>query len=139
IEGDHGKLDLRFLDRMSDDEVRSYLLALPGVGPKTAACVLAFSLLRPVIPVDTHVGRAATRLGWIPPRTNDVDAHVVLERVVPPDIRVSMHVGLIRLGREICKPGRPKCEECPLSDLCPTAPAVLSGAWDRRLQRTRSV
>jgi len=132
IEHEHGKLDLRFLDRMPDDEVRTYLMELPGVGPKTAACVLAFSLLRPVIPVDTHVRRVAERLGWIPPRTNDADAHAVLERLVSADIRVTTHVGLIRLGREICKPGRPRCEECPLQAMCPTAPAVLSGAWRAR-------
>jgi endonuclease-3 len=136
IEDDHGKLDLRFLDRLPDDEVRTYLMGLPGVGPKTAACVLAFSLLRPVIPVDTHVGRAAERLGWIPSRASDAQAHAVLERVVPPELRISMHVGLIRLGREICKPGRPRCEECPLQGLCPTAPLVLSGAW--RGDRARS-
>jgi endonuclease III len=130
VERDHGELDLRFLDGRPDDEVRAYLMALPGVGPKTAACVLAFSLLRPVIPVDTHVGRVAQRLGWIPPRASDEKAHAALERLVPPDLRVSMHVGLIRLGREICKPGRPRCEECPLQKLCPTAPGVLSGAWD---------
>jgi endonuclease-3 len=136
IERDHGKLDLRFLDRLPDDEVRTYLMALPGVGPKTAACVMAFSLLRPALPVDTHVGRAAERLGWIPPRANGAVAHAALERVVPPDLRVSMHVGLIRLGREICKPGRPRCEDCPLHALCPTAPLVLSGAW--RGDRARS-
>ena len=136
IEEEHGSLDLRFLDRMGDDEVREYLTARPGVGPKTAACVLAFSLLRPVIPVDTHVGRAAERLGWIPPKANDVVAHEALERVVPAGIRVSMHVGLIRLGRAICKPGRPRCEECPLQDLCPTAPSVLSGRWDRERKKS---
>ena len=136
IEEEHGSLDLGFLDRMSDDDARAYLLALPGVGPKTAACVLAFSLLRPVIPVDTHVGRAAERLGWVPPGANDVVAHRVLEEVVPADIRVSMHVGLIRLGRAVCKAGRPRCEECPLQDLCPTAPKVLSGAWDREKKKS---
>src|SRR5207244_7292127 len=95
------------------------------VGPKTAACVLAFSLERPAIPVDTHVHRVAERLGWIPPRASGAAAHAILERVAPPELRVTMHVGLIRLGRAICKPGRPRCEECPLRGICPTAPTVI--------------
>jgi endonuclease-3 len=110
----------------SDAEIAAYLVSLPGVGPKTAACVLAFSLQRPVIPVDTHVHRVAGRLGWIPPGTDANKAHLILADVVPPRLRVSMHVGLIRLGREVCKPARPRCEDCPLNDLCPTAPLFLA-------------
>jgi endonuclease-3 len=122
-----GSLDLAWMRHASDDEVAAYLVSLPGVGPKTAACVLAFSLQRPVIPVDTHVHRVAGRLGWIPPGTGAGAAHEILAGVVPPKLRVSMHVGLIRLGREICKPARPRCEDCPLGDLCPTAPTYLAG------------
>jgi len=124
-----GSLDLAWFADASDEEIAAYLVSLPGVGPKTAACVLAFSLERPVIPVDTHVHRAAGRLGWIPPKTDANRAHEILAEVVPPKLRVSMHVGLIRLGREVCKPARPRCEDCPLNDLCPTAPVYLaSGA-----------
>ena len=122
-----GSLDLAWMRDASDEEVAGYLESLPGVGPKTAACVLAFSLERPVIPVDTHVHRVAGRLGWIPPRTDANKAHAILADVVPPELRVSMHVGLIRLGREVCKPGRPRCEDCPLNDRCPTAPVYLAG------------
>jgi len=129
IEEREGKLDLGFLHRMGDDEVRAYLTSLPGVGPKTAACVLAFSLDRPALPVDTHVFRVARRLGYLGPATTVAAAHEAMERLVPAALRVSMHVGLIRLGREVCKPGRPRCEDCPLQGLCPTAPLVLSGAW----------
>jgi endonuclease-3 len=121
-----GSLDLAWMQGASDDDVAGYLVSLPGVGPKTAACVLAFSLERPVIPVDTHVHRVAGRLGWIPPGTDANKAHEILADVVPPELRVSMHVGLIRLGREICKPARPRCEDCPLNDLCPTAPLFLA-------------
>ena len=138
IEEREGRLDLGFLHRMSDDEVRAYLVGLPGVGPKTAACVLAFSLERPALPVDTHVLRVARRLGYIGPKTSANAAHDLLERLVPAELRVSMHVGLIRLGRQICKPGRPRCEECPLQELCPTAPIVLGGARVRGARdRTR--
>jgi endonuclease-3 len=108
-----------------DEEVEGYLLRLPGVGPKTAACVLAFSLGRATLPVDTHVHRVAGRLGLLPPGTTASAAHELLARQVAPSLRVEMHVGMIRLGREICRPGRPLCESCPLNDVCPTAPTFL--------------
>jgi endonuclease-3 len=120
-----GRYDLSFLSRRSDDEVHEYLTSLPGVGPKTAAVVMSFSLGRAAIPVDTHVHRVSGRLGLIPPKTSADKAHRILEDLVPPELRTSLHVGLIRLGREICKAGRPRCEECPLVDLCPTAPMFL--------------
>jgi endonuclease-3 len=120
-----GRYDLSFLSRRSDDEVHEYLTSLPGVGPKTAAVVMSFSLGRAAIPVDTHVHRVSGRLGLIPPKTSADKAHRILEDLVPPELRTSLHVGLIRLGREICKAGRPRCEECPLVDLCPTAPLFL--------------
>ena len=122
-----GSLDLSWMRRATSSEVRDYLTSLPGVGPKTAACVLAFSLGRPALPVDTHVFRVARRLGWVPPEVDADRAHGVMEDVVPPRLRVKMHVGLIRLGREICRAGRPVCEECPVADLCPTAPLFLGG------------
>jgi len=117
-----GRIELSWMRSASDDEVRNYLLTLPGVGPKTAACVLAFSLGRPALPVDTHVHRVARRLGFFGDKVNAERAHAVMEELVPPSLRVDMHVGMIRLGREICRSGRPRCEECPLNDLCPTAP-----------------
>ncbi|TMK46375.1 MAG: endonuclease III [Actinobacteria bacterium] len=127
IEEREGHLDLSFLRAATDAEARDYLTSLPGVGPKTAAVVLAFSLDRPAFPVDTHVHRVAGRLGLLPSKASAARAHDILEAITPPDIRVAMHVGLIRLGRDICKPGRPRCEVCPLADLCPTAPTILLG------------
>ena len=120
-----GRYDLSFLRRRTDEEAREYLTSLPGVGPKTAAVVMSFSLGRAAMPVDTHVHRVSGRLGLIPPKTSAGKAHRLLEDLVPPELRTSLHVGLIRLGREICKAGRPRCEECPLVDLCPTAPLFL--------------
>jgi len=122
-----GSFDLSWMRRASTAKVREYLLSLPGVGPKTAACVVAFSLGRPALPVDTHVHRVARRLGLIDQRTDAAKAHDVLEEDVPAGIQIDMHVGLIRLGREICRAGRPRCEACPLQDLCPTAPEYLPG------------
>ena len=120
-----GSFALGWLRDASDQEVEQYLLSLPGVGPKTAACVLAFSLDRPALPVDTHVARVATRLAFLAPGTPSAAAHRIMADLVPPALRVSMHVGLIRHGRTICRAGRPRCEVCPLRDLCPTAPLYL--------------
>ncbi len=120
-----GRYDLSRLREMDDREATGYLSALPGVGPKTAAVVLAFSLGRDAMPVDTHVHRVTARLGWIDAGTNAERAHRVLEELVPAEIRVPIHVGLIRLGREICRAGRPRCEVCPLFELCPTGVVVL--------------
>jgi endonuclease-3 len=128
VQGREGRFDLSSLRRMTDAAATAYLSSLPGVGPKTAAVVLAFSLGRDAIPVDTHVHRVTGRLGWIATRTSADKAHLVLDELVPAEIRVPVHVGLIRLGREICKAGRPRCEECPLLELCPTGPVVLGSA-----------
>jgi endonuclease III len=125
IEERQGSLDLSWMHDASDEDVTAYLSDLPGVGPKTVACVLAFSLERPALPVDTHVYRVAERLGFFPPKTSTAAAHAILAAAVPAANRVEFHVGLIRLGREICRAGRPRCEICPLQDLCPTAPRFL--------------
>ncbi len=121
-----GSLDLSWMQAASSKRVAAYLLSLPGVGPKTVACVLGFSLGRPALPVDTHVYRVALRLGFFGPETDAIRAHALMERFVPPRLRLPMHVGMIRHGRAICRPGRPACEACPLQDLCPSAPRFLS-------------
>lgn len=130
-----GSLDLSWMEAASPRRVRDYLLSLPGVGPKTAACVLAFSLGRPALPVDTHVYRVAGRLGFLDPRTTAAAAHALMEEQVAPRQRIRMHVGMIRLGREICRAGVPRCSACPLSDLCPTAPSVLGTSAGRPRRR----
>jgi endonuclease-3 len=127
IRAREGAIDLSWMRDAADGEVVEYLMSLPGVGPKTAACVLAFSLDRPALPVDTHVHRVAERLGFLPEGTTAARAHEILASAVPPRLRVSMHVGLIRHGRELCRAGRPRCEVCPLQELCPTAPLFLVG------------
>jgi endonuclease III len=119
-----GAYDLSALASRSDPEIVEYLSSLPGVGPKTVAVVMAFAFGRETIPVDTHVHRVATRLGLVP-RTNAERAQRLLEELVPAELKTSVHVGLIRLGREICKAGRPRCEDCPLFELCPTGPEVV--------------
>jgi len=120
-----GRFDLSGLRTLSDSEARDYLTSLPGVGPKTAAVVLSFALGRDAIPVDTHVHRVSKRLGLVPPNVSAERADRLLHGLVPDGLRTPTHVALIRLGREICKAPIPLCRECPLKDLCPTAPRYL--------------
>jgi endonuclease-3 len=120
-----GAFDLSSLRGMSDDEARDYLIGLPGIGPKTAAVVLSFALGRDAMPVDTHVHRVTKRLGLIPPKATAERADRILHELVPDGMRTPLHVAFIRLGREICKAPTPRCRQCPLKDLCPTAPRHL--------------
>lgn len=120
-----GGFELTRLTEMTDREARDYLTSLPGIGPKTAAVVLSFALGRDALPVDTHVHRVSRRLGLIPPKTSAERADRLLHALVPDGLRTSLHVALIRLGREICKAPVPRCPACPLKDLCPTAPMYL--------------
>ncbi|HYJ49913.1 MAG TPA: endonuclease III [Microbacterium sp.] len=117
-----GSFDLSSLRAMSDAEARDYLIGLPGIGPKTAAVVLSFALGRDAMPVDTHVHRVTRRLGLIPPKATAERADRILHELVPDGMRTPLHVAFIRLGREICKAPTPRCRQCPLKDLCPTAP-----------------
>jgi endonuclease-3 len=119
-----GAYDLSGLAARSDEDIREYLSSLPGVGPKTVAVVMGFAFGRETIPVDTHVHRVATRLGLVP-KTSAERAQRLLEAAVADPLKSPLHIGLIRLGREICKAGRPRCEDCPLYELCPTGPVVL--------------
>src|SRR5262249_37836270 len=121
-----GGYDLSWMEDAPDEQIREYLTSLPGVGPKTAAVVLAFSLGRSALPVDTHVHRVTRRLGLVPDRSTAEKADQILHELVPPAIRTELHVGFITLGRELCKAGIPRCRECPLNDLCPTAPRYLT-------------
>lgn len=114
----HGKLSLKFLRRMTPEEARSYLESLDGVGPKTAACVLLFSCRMPVFPVDTHIKRIGARLGWFSSRASDRLAHRIMQQMVPPEKMLSLHVNLIRHGRAVCRPQRPRCDVCVISNCC---------------------
>ncbi|HXF50915.1 MAG TPA: endonuclease III, partial [Dehalococcoidia bacterium] len=116
-----GGFDLSFLAKLPLEEARAWLRSLPGVGPKTAACVLLFSLGMPALPVDTHVHRVAIRLGLVPETMSAERAHEALERMVAPEDVYDFHVALIKHGRRTCTARRPKCAACPLRDLCPSA------------------
>ncbi|HEX5478680.1 MAG TPA: endonuclease III [Dehalococcoidia bacterium] len=126
IKEQRGNYDLWFLGELPLEEARAWLRDLHGVGPKTAACVLMFALGRPAMPVDTHVFRVASRLGLIPERAGKAmmtpeKAHALLETEVPKDEFYAFHIGLIKHGRRICTAQRPRCPECVLRDICPSA------------------
>lgn len=115
---ERGKADLQFLEHMPRKKAMEYLLSLPGVGQKTASCVLLFAFGKPVLPVDTHVHRLSRRLGLVPDSASPEQTQGALERIVPPGRRHSFHVNLIAHGRSVCRP-RPKCSQCVLLRLCP--------------------
>jgi endonuclease-3 len=112
------ELDLEWLGKIPPEEAMDWLVALPGVGPKTASCVLLFSLGAPVMPVDTHIHRIATRVGLIPAGTGADAAHAILTAMTPPRRMLEAHLLLIQHGRMTCTARRPRCEECVLLDLC---------------------
>lgn len=118
-----GRLSLASLQRLSNVEAEQFLTSLPGVGKKTARCVLMYSLGRAVFPVDTNCWRISRRLGWIRPTRpdqsygpRDMDR---LQRKIPPSLRFTLHVNMVALGRDCCTPVNPKCAQCPLRSLCP--------------------
>jgi endonuclease-3 len=108
------------------EEARKALMALPGIGPKTADVVLLFSAKQPTIPVDTHVNRVAKRLGFAP-ANGDYDAvRMSLQSLYNPRDYLAVHLLLIAHGRRYCKARRPLCEQCPVNMHCPSR-----GLWDK--------
>jgi len=120
IEKRRGRLDLDFLRTLPTAEARAWLRSLPGVGPKTAAVVLLFSLGKPALPVDTHVHRVAVRLGLLPPGTSWEKAHELLEALVPPAGFYPFHLYFLEHGRRICRARQPRCPLCPVNSICPS-------------------
>ena len=118
ITGERGNLDLSFLKDMSVEDARNWLTKFNGVGPKTAAIVLCFSLDMPAFPVDTHVYRVTGRIGLRPERMTVEQAHPHLESLFPPETYYAAHLNIIRLGREICTARKAMCGKCPLVKLC---------------------
>jgi endonuclease-3 len=118
ITKERGSLDLSFLEEMSVEEARGWLTKFNGVGPKTAAIVLCFSLNKPAFPVDTHIYRVTGRIGLRPERMTVEQAHPHLESLFPPETYYAAHLNIIRLGREICTARKAFCEKCPIKKLC---------------------
>lgn len=118
ITQERGELELDFLADWPVDEAKAWLSSIKGVGPKTAAIVLLFSLGRPAFPVDTHVHRVTKRLGLIGQRVSREKAHDRLEQLVAPEDYYAFHLNVIRHGRQVCTSRKPNCEACTLRDLC---------------------
>jgi endonuclease-3 len=113
-----GKLNLDFLKEYAAEDAQTWLMRFNGVGPKTASIVLQFALGIPAFPVDTHIYRVSGRLGLRPEKMSADQAHPHLAGIFQPETYGPGHLNLIRLGREICVARKPKCELCPLIDLC---------------------
>jgi endonuclease-3 len=118
ITEERGSLDLSFLEKLTVDEARAWLTRFNGVGPKTAAIVLCFSLNKPAFPVDTHIYRVTGRIGLRPEEMTVEHAHPHLESLFPPETYYAAHLNIIRLGREICTARKANCEICPIRKLC---------------------
>ncbi len=113
-----GQLSLEFLREMPKEQAREWLLGINGVGPKTAAIVLLFSLEIPAFPVDTHIYRVTGRIGLRPLSLSVEKAHRYLEERIPEDAYYDLHLNLIQLGREVCGARKWECYRCPVEDLC---------------------
>lgn len=118
IKETHKTLSLNFVEKMPDEEARNFLQKFRGIGPKTVACTLLFACHKEVFPLDTHIFRVLKRMGILPARITDIKAHRFLDELVPKGKFYSLHVNLIRLGRKICRPQEPLCEQCPLLEYC---------------------
>ena len=118
ISEERGALNLDFLAGLPVEEARAWLTKFNGVGPKTAAIVLCFSLNMPAFPVDTHIYRVTGRIGLRPEKMTVEQAHPYLESIFPPETYYAGHLNLIRLGREICGARKPNCPQCPIIKLC---------------------
>lgn len=135
VKNKYGKLDLQLLREKSDGEVFEELLSLDGVGLKTAACVLVFSLGRDVFPVDTHIHRICSRLGLTPNCKTPENTFERMKYLVPKGRAYAFHVNLIRFGREVCKARNPLCRGCPLYDDCEWGEKVRLAATSRLTNR----
>ena len=113
----NGKINLRYIKKMNDDDILKELTSIKGIGVKTASCVLLFSLDRNVCPVDTHVHRTLNRIGIVKSKSPEKTFERI-NKFLPDGIAHQFHTNLINLGREVCKPGKPICSICPLLKEC---------------------
>jgi endonuclease III len=117
-------LSLQWLARVPIEQARDYLVSLPGVGRKTAACVLLFAFGLRDVPVDTHVSRVGTRLGLLRAGAPFEELHDQMLALTPPGQELELHVNLLRHGRRTCHARSPACSECALARMCPSRDAL---------------
>lgn len=115
---ERGNFNLSFLKKWDTAKIREYLNKFKGVGDKTTACVLLFSLGRPVLPVDTHILRVSKRLGLLSVKSDSKKAHQILQKLIPPNLVYPFHLNMIEHGRKICKARIPLCGNCVLLKIC---------------------
>ena len=115
------ELSLDWLPELTVPEAQEYLIGLPGVGRKTAACVLLFALGMRDVPVDTHVSRVGMRLELLPPGAAFEELHDTMLAITPPGQELEFHLNLLRHGRRTCHARRPDCRGCALRRMCPSA------------------
>jgi endonuclease-3 len=118
LHGESGRYSLEPLRQLTDDEVLRRLTDFDGVGVKTAACVLLFSLGRDIFPVDTHVHRLCNRLGLVQDCPTPEKTFEAMRPLIPPGKAYSLHTNMIRFGRMTCRSNSPACERCPLFEQC---------------------
>jgi endonuclease III len=118
--GSASELSLDWLPQVSLEQARDYLTALPGVGRKTAACVLLFAYGLHDVPVDTHVSRVGMRLGLLRSGAPFAELHDQMLALTPPGQELELHVNLLRHGRRTCHARSPECRECALARMCPS-------------------
>lgn len=121
IEREQGRISLDSLKSRTTPEAEDYLMRLPGVGRKTASCVLLFALGKPSLPVDTHIFRVAKRLGLIDSNTSVGKAPGVLQEQIPPSKVYQFHIHMIEHGRRVCRARQPRCHDCALGRICPSS------------------
>lgn len=114
----NGKLSLDFLKNMPVDEAMEFLRSVEGIGPKTAGVLLLFCFNKPTMPLDTHNLRVAKRLGIIPKEMSSEKAHKLMNELVPPNEKKTLHINFILHGRKICRARNPRCSLCVLNELC---------------------
>jgi endonuclease-3 len=123
--GAAAELSLDWLPEVSVRDAQAYLCALPGVGRKTAACVLLFAYGMRDVPVDTHVGRVGGRLGILPEKGSADHIHDAMLDLTPRGAELELHVNILRHGRRTCHARRPDCGHCTLARICPSAGLII--------------
>ena len=112
------KINTKKLRRMSREKAREELMKIRGIGQKSADVFLNYVLGKPSFPIDTNIKRVVRRLGWVEEKASYEEMRKVLESKIPEKLWGKAHELLIRLGRDLCKPKNPKCEECPIREFC---------------------
>lgn len=133
VKRDFGSYSIASLADRGRDDARAYLRALPGVGAKTAACVLLFDMGLPAFPVDTHVTRVSRRIGFVPEKASPENISVLLEKEVPPSRYLGGHVNMIEHGRGVCRARKPLCGACPLIVICNVGREAIARGRDGEL------